>query len=152
MLNDMCSQSFVYMSLPSWKILSALCVNRGKFTLVRTSSSVSSWGLPPGPPQSTLDPTSLPHPQLQPPPPKNCRQETAIFIHHFIFYIIYSASLLPLIFQSNKLPQNNSGFIERPVHNNKMPQEFDAWDFICSIRPVIPVTVCTHRIIGEFSF
>ena len=40
------------------------------------------------------------------------------------------------------------------VHNNKMPQEFETWDFICGIRlrPAIAVTACTHRISGVFSY
>lgn len=98
------------------KILSA----RRKFTPVRTSRSVSSWGPPFSTTQSTLDPTSWskmnPTHNRKPPPPKVCRQETAIDIHHFISdvsslpargYTLRLYLLLLHIFQSNTSPQNN---------------------------------------------
>lgn len=80
---------FTWVFLPE-KIPPAQCVHWGKFTLERTSSSVSSWGLPPEPPNHLL--TLCPGLKLTPTThhPKSVARKLPSWSIISFFNVIYS--------------------------------------------------------------
>lgn len=151
-------ESCVYTSLPSWKILSALLCT---LTEVHPRTYVKQCFLmrspPPELPNQLL--TLLPGLKLTPPTtattsarslsPGNCYHHPSFnpWRHLLSARSDYTRCCTPS-WATRCLK------IKFFVHNNKMPQEFETWDFICGIRlrPAIAVTACTHRISGVFSY